>query len=208
MAFFKKPGGFGGGRGGDRGNDRGPSRFGDKPRFGDRKPSFGGKPGGFRGGDDRGGFGARPPVQLFKATCAECGNACEVPFRPSGEKPVYCSNCFTGNKDRDSGRSFEKRDFKPRDRDSFKPRDSFAPAPAVADKRIDEIKKQLDAMQAKINDILQMLTIYKIDEASKRQPVIEPKKKAVPTPAPVSTPKKKATATAVTPKKKATPKKK
>ncbi len=200
MAFFKKPGGFGGGRGGDRGNDRGSSRFGDKPRFGDRKPSFGGKPGGFRGGDDRGGFGGRPPVQLFKATCAECGNSCEVPFRPSGEKPVYCNNCFTGNKDRDGGRSFEKRDFKPRD--------SFAPASSAPDKRIDEIKKQLDVMQAKINDILQMLTVYKIDEASKRQPVVEPKKKVVPMSAPTLTLKKKVVASVVTPKKKTTPKKK
>lgn len=32
--------------------------------------------------------------QLFSATCAKCGNDCEVPFRPSGGKPVYCSNCF------------------------------------------------------------------------------------------------------------------
>ncbi len=41
--------------------------------------------------------------EYFKATCAECGNACEVPFRPSGDKPVLCSVCFDkqgGSKDR------------------------------------------------------------------------------------------------------------
>ena len=32
---------------------------------------------------------------MHKATCAECGKSCEVPFRPSGDKPVYCSNCFS-----------------------------------------------------------------------------------------------------------------
>lgn len=44
--------------------------------------------------------------KLFKATCAECGNACEVPFQPSSGKPVYCSNCFAkGDKGKDSGRN-------------------------------------------------------------------------------------------------------
>ncbi|MFA6254887.1 MAG: CxxC-x17-CxxC domain-containing protein [Patescibacteria group bacterium] len=33
--------------------------------------------------------------RMYQATCAKCGNKCEVPFRPSGDKPVYCSNCFS-----------------------------------------------------------------------------------------------------------------
>lgn len=32
-----------------------------------------------------------------KATCADCGKSCEVPFKPNGKKPVLCSKCF--NKD-------------------------------------------------------------------------------------------------------------
>ncbi len=32
--------------------------------------------------------------QMFDAVCDECGNNCKVPFRPSGDKPIYCSNCF------------------------------------------------------------------------------------------------------------------
>ena len=32
--------------------------------------------------------------QMHKAVCDECGQNCEVPFRPSGDKPIYCSNCF------------------------------------------------------------------------------------------------------------------
>ncbi len=31
---------------------------------------------------------------MFKATCANCGKSCEVPFRPTGDKPVYCRDCF------------------------------------------------------------------------------------------------------------------
>ncbi len=39
---------------------------------------------------------------MFQATCASCGNACEVPFKPRGDRPVYCSNCFDKQGDRDS----------------------------------------------------------------------------------------------------------
>jgi CxxC-x17-CxxC domain-containing protein len=31
---------------------------------------------------------------MYQAVCANCGKNCEVPFRPSGDKPVYCSDCF------------------------------------------------------------------------------------------------------------------
>ncbi|MDR3601729.1 MAG: zinc-ribbon domain containing protein [Desulfosporosinus sp.] len=32
--------------------------------------------------------------QMFPATCAECGKETTVPFQPSGDKPVYCRDCF------------------------------------------------------------------------------------------------------------------
>lgn len=43
---------------------------------------------------NRGGFGARRPRQMHKATCAECGQETEVPFQPTGDRPVYCRDCF------------------------------------------------------------------------------------------------------------------
>jgi len=46
---------------------------------------------------------------MFKVTCAECGRSCEVPFKPTGDKPVYCSECF-GQSDKQRNkpaRSFE-----------------------------------------------------------------------------------------------------
>ena len=41
---------------------------------------------------ERGDF--RKEVEMHSATCDKCGARCEVPFRPSGSKPVYCSDCF------------------------------------------------------------------------------------------------------------------
>ena len=36
--------------------------------------------------------------QMFKAVCAECKNECELPFKPSGDRPVYCKECFAQRK--------------------------------------------------------------------------------------------------------------
>lgn len=31
---------------------------------------------------------------VYRATCADCQKACELPFKPSGDRPVYCKECF------------------------------------------------------------------------------------------------------------------
>ncbi|AEG61667.1 zinc-ribbon domain containing protein [Desulforamulus ruminis] len=48
---------------------------------------------------NNGGFGrsARPQREMYPATCAACGVETEVPFRPSGDRPVYCRDCFSRN---------------------------------------------------------------------------------------------------------------
>ena len=38
--------------------------------------------------------GERAPREMFSATCSSCGQEAQVPFQPSGDKPVYCSTCF------------------------------------------------------------------------------------------------------------------
>src|SRR3989338_9920596 len=55
--------------------------FGKRKRFGDRR-SF--------GGDSE----RRKPLELHGAICANCGKHTQVPFKPSGNKPVYCRECF------------------------------------------------------------------------------------------------------------------
>jgi len=62
-------------------NSGGRSR--DKGRFRDRGESFG-----------------RRKLEMYEITCDKCGKQCEVPFKPTGDKPVYCRDCF--NKE-DSG---------------------------------------------------------------------------------------------------------
>ncbi len=52
--------------------------------------------GGFRGG--RGGGGFDGPREMHKATCADCNQETEVPFKPSGDRPVYCRDCYQKHK--------------------------------------------------------------------------------------------------------------
>ena len=37
--------------------------------------------------------------EYFEATCAKCGAAAKVPFRPREDRPVYCSDCYAQMKD-------------------------------------------------------------------------------------------------------------
>ena len=65
-----------------------PKRFGrDSGRmsFDSGPKRFGGQNSGYSGFEQK---------QMFRTQCDQCGDPCEVPFRPSGEKPVYCSDCF------------------------------------------------------------------------------------------------------------------
>ena len=34
------------------------------------------------------------PREMHKAVCSECKQECEVPFKPTEGKPVYCRDCF------------------------------------------------------------------------------------------------------------------
>jgi CxxC-x17-CxxC domain-containing protein len=49
----------------------------------------------------RGGGGSRgggAPRQLYDAVCAGCGVQTQVPFQPTGSKPVYCRDCFQSSR--------------------------------------------------------------------------------------------------------------
>jgi CxxC-x17-CxxC domain-containing protein len=58
--------------------------------------------GGYSGGGySSGGYGRER--EMFSAVCSSCGNEARVPFQPRGDKPVYCSDCFS--KQQSGGRS-------------------------------------------------------------------------------------------------------
>jgi CxxC-x17-CxxC domain-containing protein len=46
-------------------------------------------------GNSGGSYGGSRERTMTQVTCSSCGRAAEVPFVPSGDRPVYCSDCFS-----------------------------------------------------------------------------------------------------------------
>jgi len=44
--------------------------------------------------------------QMTDVTCSSCGKATQVPFVPSGDRPVYCSDCFSQQRPNSGGGSY------------------------------------------------------------------------------------------------------
>ena len=105
----------------------------------DNRSGGGGRSFGRRRFDDRGA-----DRQMFKATCSNCGKECEVPFKPTGSKPVYCRDCFRTMKG-DSSRTYDRGSRKP----SFDNGDRSSTYP--------QYKEQFEALNAKLDKILKLL---------------------------------------------------
>ena len=45
------------------------------------------------------------PREMHPIVCAQCGNEAMVPFRPRGDRPVYCGDCFSQNRSSSSNYS-------------------------------------------------------------------------------------------------------
>ena len=156
-------------------NNKRPGGF--KKSFGGPKRSFGGGRPPQRGGSSFGGRD-RGQSEKFAATCHTCGKACEVPFRPSGDRPVFCRDCFdpqtTGRKD-----SFAPRQSRDTDsRSSYAPeRPTTAPAATPA---LHELIARLDTLTITLNRIAESLVSIPA-AATPAVVAATPRKKAAPT---------------------------
>lgn len=123
---------------------------GERPRFGGGNRDRGDR-GGYRGGR---GNGEERPRQMYSAVCAQCGKQCELPFRPNGEKPVYCPDCF------------KKQPYVPgrnsNGADGSRPyhSQSFAPQPmrTAGNDGVEAVKRQLDNLELKVDRLLDLAT--------------------------------------------------
>ena len=41
----------------------------------------------------------RASKEMYETVCAKCGKTAKVPFQPSNDRPVYCSECFAAMKE-------------------------------------------------------------------------------------------------------------
>jgi CxxC-x17-CxxC domain-containing protein len=107
---------------------------------------------------------------MHQAICAQCGKPCEVPFKPTSGRPVYCNDCF-GSKKETGGN---------RDRGGFG---------GNASKGNDhDLKRQLEMLNSKMDRLINVAEIManikplvvkeKAKEAVKAIPVVKAKKSA------------------------------
>lgn len=114
---------------------------------------------GQRGGGGR-SFGRRDsggprsfdrPREMTKVTCSNCGKETEVPFRPTGDRPVYCRDCYAkmGGGERRSfgGDRRDNRDSRPPFK-KFEENRSQGPNNSV----------QLSEINAKLDILIKLLT--------------------------------------------------
>src|SRR3990172_2895162 len=84
---------------GEQGSRSGGSRYGGSSGGGSRY-------GGSSGGGSRYGGSSRfnrssdgnRRIEMHNAICGDCGNECEIPFKPKDSRPVYCRECFQNHK--------------------------------------------------------------------------------------------------------------
>jgi CxxC-x17-CxxC domain-containing protein len=47
--------------------------------------------------------------QLYEVKCADCGKQTQVPFKPTGDRPVYCRDCYMKKRGEGTGGGMGKR---------------------------------------------------------------------------------------------------
>jgi len=140
-------------------------KFNSSSNYGNRdsRPSSGRRAGGTRfgsgGGANRSEIKPSRPAfgrssnkdsgfELHEVTCDKCGMKCDIPFKPTNNKPVYCRSCFRkegGAASRGGFDRFESRgqfDAKPKF-EEFKPHHESSTA-NTSSEDLDKINRKLD----------------------------------------------------------------
>lgn len=157
MSSFNRDSKSGGDKFGRKGNS-----FSSNKRFGDR---------------DGGG-----KAFLYDATCAKCGKACQVPFKPAGGRPVFCSNCFNkpvgGNQPRPLANNFNQPRFDDRPRfDGNSNPDQFKGQFAALNAKLDAILRALNSILNAAPQSAKSITEIKEDKETKKSKNSSPKAK-------------------------------
>ncbi|MFH0755627.1 MAG: CxxC-x17-CxxC domain-containing protein [bacterium] len=102
------------------------------------------------------------PITLTQTICDKCKKNCEVPFRPTTGKLVYCSDCFRNqnsfNQDRAPRRDFDNN------------RQQFSKSNFSNKEEGDDIKKVLESLNSKLDKIIVFMENFtQINSAPKKE---------------------------------------
>ncbi len=114
---------------------------------------------------------SRREITLYDAVCDQCGKNCQVPFRPSGNKPVYCSDCFEqrGGKEGRSDRNGSQRR-------SFDREDQTRPQNNTNDAATIKLTEKIGVLNNKLDTIISILSTSEAKKIEPEKKVKKPKK--------------------------------
>lgn len=91
--------------------------------------------------------------ELHHSRCDSCGVECDLPFKPTSNKPVYCRSCFRKNQNNES-KTNHLRDFKSSEFGSKDRRNSFNNSKNSINSSI-----ELEQINRKLDKIMKALKI-------------------------------------------------
>ncbi len=96
---------------------------------------------------------------MHPAVCSTCGQACEVPFRPVGNRPMYCSACFHKQGGQQASGFRERKFDRPRFEDRRKP-EFRGDTVGGGNRGMEQVVVQLEQMNSKLDRILRALPLF------------------------------------------------
>jgi len=123
---------------------------------------------------------------MHQAICDQCGKPCEVPFRPTDSKPVYCNICFGAKKNAGNDRGGDR--YPKENSNSYRTSANTDSGSNVSKSGIDDVKKQLVILNVKMDRLIKaaeaisgtkpFVAEEKAKQAMKTVPVVKEKKSA------------------------------
>ncbi len=113
---------------------------------------------------------------MHDATCSSCGKNCQVPFRPTGSRPIFCSICFDKQENGGSEKFGKKSYDRPRFGDKRKP-ESDRDSVILESKNAEHLKAQFAQLHAKLDKILQALDTRAVSHVAEEIDFEEPTEK-------------------------------
>lgn len=87
---------------------------------------------------------------MHSATCSGCGHECQVPFKPNGKKPVFCSACYIREENqgdrKDDGSSFYAKKPAYQSRPHARPEIRTEAAAGMTSEQFKRLDAKLDAI--------------------------------------------------------------
>lgn len=128
--------------------------------------------------------------EMFSAVCSQCGANCQVPFRPTGDKPIYCSGCYEKLGNNSNSWSYgENRPQRPSfgnrnrgDNRSFSGNRDFGGSRNFSNNRSGGDNKQMEMVVNKLDRIIELLenqkkVVEKDEKVTKKKVKSKEKKK-------------------------------